>query len=112
MNRLGMYYNIMIASSGGIGIEYLERQPFRKITWLSRLAEVFLVKSHLDAIYAVNTGYSGEQKKLDWLQQRIDFLLLTEPKTDVKKLDKWKKKMRSPKKKKKRKRIKLDMKDK
>lgn len=108
-----MYYNIMNASSGGVGIEYLERQPFRKITWLSRMAEVFLLKSHLDSIYAVNTGYSGEQKGIDRLQQRIDFLLLVEPKTDIKKLDKWKKRMRAKKQKKKKKRkwVKLDMKD-
>ncbi len=108
----------MNASSGGIGMEYLERQPFAKIAWLSRLAEAFHVQQHLDSIYAVNTGYAGDQKKLDRLQGRLEILLLEEPKVDTDKLKKWKRiqkdKAKGKKKKKKTKRqwVKLDMKDK
>jgi hypothetical protein len=110
----------MAASSGGIGIEYLERQPFRKIAWLSRMAEVYRLKRHLDLVYAVNTGYGGRQKDIEELQQRINFLSLTKPKTDVKKLAKHKRRMRAearkpPKKKKKKKpprKIKFKIKDK
>lgn len=80
----------MSASGGGIGIEYLERQPFAKIAWMSRLAEVHLLKSRLELIYAFNTGHSGDQKSLDRLQHRIDFLTLVEPKTDTAKLKKYK----------------------
>lgn len=117
MGRLGTYYNIMTASSGGIGIEYLERQPFSKIAWLSRVAEVYLLKRHLDQIYAVNTGYSGEQKSIDRLQSRMDFLTLVEAKTDVAKLKKLKEKQEKKKAKveklpgKKRRRVKLKIKD-
>jgi hypothetical protein len=113
-----MYFRIMNASSGGIGIEYLEKQPFIKISWLSRLAEASLVQRHLDNIYSTNTGYYGDQGKLDRLQQRIDFLLLDEPKTDVEKLRKYKdiqktriKKAKEKKERKdRRKRIKLELK--
>jgi hypothetical protein len=109
-----MYFRIMNASSGGIGIEYLERQPFAKIAWLSRLAEASLVQKHLDSIYAVNTGYFGDQKKLDRLQHRLEILLLDEPKTDVTKLMKHKsiqkaKAKKEREKKKKRKWVKLDL---
>ena len=115
-----MYFRIMRASSGGVGIGYLERQPFARIAWMSRLAEASLLQEHLSNIYAVNTGYAGEQKSLDRLQHRIDFLTLVEPKTDVKKLQKYKdiqkskaKEARAKKRKeKKRKWVKLDMKDK
>ena len=108
----------MNASSGGIGIEYLERQSFAKIVWLSRLAEIFNTHRHLENIFSTNMGYHGSQDKLDRLQQRIDFLSLEEPKTDVHKLKKYKDiqkakaKAAREKKKKKRKRIKLDLKDK
>lgn len=109
-----MYFRIMNASSGGIGIEYLERQPFAKIAWLSRLAEASLVQKHLDSISATNTGYFGDQKKLDRLQYRLGILLLDEPKTDVSKLMKHKsiqtaKAKKAREKKKKRKWVKLDL---
>ena len=100
----------MKASSGGIGIDYLEKQPFARIAWMSRMAEAFLLQDHLSNIYAVNLGYSGEQKKLDRLQQRLGILLLEEPKTDKIKLKKWKDRMKV--KKKKRKRVKLNLEDK
>jgi hypothetical protein len=106
----------MKASSGGIGIEYLERQPFAKIAWMSRLAEAFLAQEHLSSIFAVNAGYAGDQKKLDMLQRRIEILLLEEPRTDIEKLKKLKKKhsKKKPKKEKlpgkKRKRVKLKIK--
>lgn len=76
----------MMASSGGITIEYLEKQPFAKVVWLSRMAEVYLLKRHLDFVYAINAGYAGDQKRLDRIQQRLDFLLLSEAKTDIEKL--------------------------
>jgi len=108
----------MMASSGGIGIEYLERQPFSKIVWLSRVAEVFLLKRHLDHIHAVNTGTAGEQQGIDRLQQRIDYLSLEEPRTDVTKLKKLKEKQQKKKKPKveklpgkERRRVKLKIKD-
>ena len=114
-----MYFKIMNASSGGIGIEYLEKQPFAKIAWLSRLAEASRIQKSLDSIYAVNMGYSGDQEKLDVLHRRLEVLLLEEPKRDVTKLKKYKdiqkakaKKARAEKKKKKRKWVKLDLKDK
>ena len=113
-----MYFRIMNASSGGIGIEYLEKQPFAKIVWLSRLAEIFNIRKHMDSISAVNLGHFGDQNKLDRLQYRIEFLSLDEPKTDVAKLKKYKdiqkakaKGARAKKKEKKRKRLKLDLKD-
>ena len=111
-----MYFRIMDASSGGIGIGYLERQPFARIVWLSRMAESALLRRQLDAIYAVNMGYGGKQQDIDSFQQRIDRLELIEPKTDVKKLDKYKRMQRDrdklrKKKQKKRKRIKLKMKE-
>ena len=119
---MGIYFRIMNASSGGIGIEYLEKQPFAKIAWLSRMAEAFHVQKHLDSVYSINTGYSGDQKKLDRLQQRIEFLLLEAPKTDTHKLKKYKRiqkdkaKIARDKKKKKKKKnrkwVKLDLKDK
>ena len=104
----------MNASSGGIGIEYLERQPFAKIAWLSRLAEASLVQRHLDSIFATNTGHFGDQKKLDRLHHRLERLLLNEPKTDMTKLKKYKsiqkaKDKREREKKKKRKWVKLDL---
>jgi hypothetical protein len=81
-----MYFNVMTASSGGITIDYLEKQPFAKIVWLSRVAEVFLLKKHLDLVYATNAGYAGDQNRLNKIQQRLDFLLLSEVKTDIEKL--------------------------
>jgi hypothetical protein len=54
------------------------------------MAEVFLTKRHLDLVYAVNSGFAGDQKKLDRLQHRLDFLLLREPKTDLEQLKKLK----------------------
>ena len=111
-----MYFKIMNASSGGIEIEYLEKQPFVKIAWLSRLAEASDVRRYLDLIYAINTGYAGDQKKLDGLHHRLERLLLDEPKRDVGKIKKWKSiqkaKGKAAKKKKKRKRVKLNLKDK
>ncbi len=115
-----MYFKIMNASSGGIGIEYLEKQPFAKIAWLSRLAEASLIQKSLDSMYAVNVGYSGDEKQLDILRHRLEVLLLEEPKTDVAKLKKHKdiqkakaKKAREiEKKKKKRKRVKVNLGDK
>jgi len=111
-----MYFKIMNASSGGIGIEYLEKQPFAKIVWLSRLAKASNIQKHLDFISAVNLGNFGDQSKLDGFQYRLEALLLDEPKTDVIKLKKYKdiqkvKEARAKKKKKKRKWVKLDLKD-
>lgn len=88
-----MYYSIMSASSGGITIEYLERQPFAKVVWLSRLAEVFLLRKHMDTVYAINAGYAGDQKKLQKIQQRLDFLMLVDDTADVEKLAELKKTM-------------------
>jgi hypothetical protein len=111
----------MVASSGGITIEYLERQPIAKIIWLSRLAEVYLLKRHLDVSYATNTGFAGDQRRLDRIQQRLDFLLLEDGKTDIEKLKKLKMetgkkraeaRKKAEKRKKRKKYIKLDWKDK
>ena len=114
-----MYFRIMNASSGGIGIEYLERQPFAKIAWLSRLAEVSDIKRQLDFMHGINTGYHGNQKTLDKLQYRLENLTLEKPKRDVAKLKKYGaiqkakgKAARAKKREKKRKRIKLDLGDK
>lgn len=117
---MGIYFRIMNASSGGIGIEYLEKQPFAKIVWLSRMAEASNIQKHLDSVYSINTGYSGDQKKLDNLQHRVEFLLLETPKTDTHKLKKYKDMQKAKekavklekKKKKNRKWVKLDLKDK
>jgi hypothetical protein len=80
----------MVASSGGITIDYLEKQPIAKIVWLSRIAEVFLLKKHLDNVYAINAGFAGDQKRLDNIQRRLDFLLLREETTDIEQLKRLK----------------------
>lgn len=89
-----LYFEVMRASYGAITLEYLERVPIDKLTYLVRAARIAKLVEATEAIRNINLGFAGSKEEINKLYTQIEFLSLVEPVREEDKLRKYKKMMR------------------